>query len=267
MSSMSPVPRVSVKVSGHPVGAVSLTIWRESSVGLKRVRSSVEASATDPYSVVDYAAPFNEDITYWADYYDTARGYVASSERATTRVVFDGTVLHQPLDPSRAVLVRDLSRSAQVLSARAYGEHVRPGGASLPTWIGQGGSDLATRLNLGLMSDRDRAQAASMFGTRAAQLPPIICLRSSLPLHLPQPFIFLVEDAPWASVDHFAGGEMTELEWDVVETSEPALNLLVSPLSYEDFEAHYATYEALEADPLNVTYEALEERTDLAGVA
>lgn len=264
---MEPVPRVSVRVTGIPSGAATLTVWRSSRSGLAQVRSAVEARALSPFTVVDYTVPWNEDVTYWAEYATSTGVFVGETERAQVRVVFFGSVLQQPLDPVLSTQILDLSESAHTISRSTLGEHLQPGGGGLPVWLGQGVGGVSTRLRFALESDARRAVVKAMFGTRQEPLPPILCLRTSLPVDLPQPFIFLASETAWESWDHFAGGELTVLEWDVTETTEPALGLLVAPFSYEDLEAAFSSYEDMEADPMNATYEALEERTDLAGVA
>lgn len=269
LPTMDPVPRVRVRVTGAPSGAATLTVWRESRSGTAPVRAAVEATASDPFTAVDYTVPWNEDVVYWADFFGASGARIASTDREATRVVFFGTVLHQPLDPSRAVAVEMMSASARSVTARFPGEHLQPGGAMLPVWVGQGGGSVDTNLRMRLRSERDRGRAQSMFGTRAEPLPPILCLRTSVPIaqHLPQPYVFLAVDVPWEAWDHFAGGEQSMLDWQVSETTEPALGLVVSPYSYEDLETYFATYADLEADASHDTYEDIEERNDLAGVA
>lgn len=271
LPTMAPVPRVRVRVTEIPAGATRITVSCQSRSGVRAVRQAVEAAATDPFSVTDYAVPWNEDVMYRADFSNSVGAPVGVPQYGLTRVTFFGTVVHQPLDPSRRVAVDTMVATARNVQRTRMGEHVSLGGSGAPIWIGQGGSGLSTRLRLRLFSDLDRAAAESMFGSPASPIapeqvfPPILCLRTSHPLNLPQPFIFLAAETDWEAWDHFAGGESTMLDWSVVETTEPALGLLVSPYSYEDIELQFATYEEIEA--ASATYEELEERSDLAGVA
>jgi hypothetical protein len=263
---MLPVPRVEFVFDDLPATAYTATVVREVDGQVSRVRGNIGVFASGGFAGVDTEVPFGVDVQYRAEMFEVDGGTLGFTDPATVNVGFAGTVIHNPLDPFRSVVVRLLNGSVPSISREDDGELVQPSGSDLPIWVGFGRSGLrGVPLNVLTESAADEASLVSVFGTYGDRQLPIVCFRSSLSLGLPQPFFGLVRSPRRERVDAARGGSLVSWTLLADEVRSPAEALSAGILTYLDMESSYETYDDIEAAYL--TYLDAESDFTLAGVS
>ena len=262
-SDMKPVPRVEVVSDETPVGVSEATVWRTAAGRTMPVRGAVRMPVADSFAVLDFEAPFNVDVTYQAEWFDGGVS-VGMSENVTTELLFWGTVLQQPLDPSlRAVVEVQPGHTGRVLS-RPFESSVAYVAGRGAVHLGGGRRSLSGFRLVFATSDVDTYGAVdSLFGSGSAQMPAIVLVRTDLPWRVPMPLFAAVADPTAEGFDWTYDGDLTIFDWSLTEVVPPAPSVVVAPFSYDDLPVAYGTYDELEAD--NATYDSLARRYDLGG--
>jgi hypothetical protein len=266
--SMGPVPRVEFSFRSLATGTERATVFRVTAERTQRVRGYINVYAAGGFSGVDTEPPFGwpvgPDVTYRAEQFTAAGVSLGLTDAAVTTVNFKGVVIHQPTDPSRAVLAEPEARMAQKLTRPFEGKLIRPIGRSRPVFIGAGRGALEN-IDLTVIT-RTAEQAADMqsiFGGYDDPQLPVICVRTSLPMRLPQPLFAAVLAPSEIPFDNSQGG--TTIVWEMTgdEAAPPVEAIARALLTYADLEASFATYAALESAYL--TYFDAESDYNLAG--
>lgn len=246
----SPVPRVEVGFPNLAAGTQVINVFRIADGRTMRVRGGVRLAAPGAVSLVDTEAPNGVPATYRAEMFSDVAATVSLgfTDTTTATLSFDGTCLHQPLDPSLAVRVDMLRGSAEGLVRKVPGEAVIPEGAEVPTWIGgprQGLSQVPFVFLAQTLADADKVQ--SILGIYGQSQVGVICVRTPPPMRIPRTFFAgnadLVEDA----INVHAGGGNVKFTMTADEVSPPAAGLVRPALRRMDLDAGYATRGARDA--------------------
>lgn len=258
---MSPVPHIEITVDTVIPGTVTATLYRIVDGRAMRVRGLVNVYAAGGFGGIDMEAPFRTTITYRAEFFDSRGISLGFGESSETYLDFVGTVIHQPVDPTRSAMVDLEQNAAKTLTRPFEGSVVRPLGRPVPVYIGNGRSGLEDiTLDCVTFTNADAASLRSVFGGYGdgdEQLP-VICFRSSLPTGLPA-VLFAVIPKPieepygWSNDDetivwHLAGQEVAPPVESVVRFGLTYSSFENAFASYSDFEAAYLTYLAAETD-------------------
>lgn len=268
LATMDPVPRVEYKFAEVLDGTAQATVFRITGKSVKRVRGAISVAAAGGFSGIDTEAPFNVPLTYRAEMFNAKGVSLGFTDSRNVVVRFDGTVIHQPLDPTRAALVDLRPKFAEEMTRPFQGDVVYPLGSSLGVYIGSGRQGV-TGIDLTVVTDSlKQADAfASVWGDQTeerAQLP-VVCIRTQPRWRLPMPLFAAVLDPTEARFDTEFGGETIDWPMRGTEVRPPLEALARALLTYADFEATFTTYEAFENAYL--TYFDAESDFDLAGTA
>jgi len=261
----SPVPRMSVLFASlHPFAE---TITVERTVGNKRfrVRGAIDRYAVGGFGVLDTEAPKGVPSTYRAEQFDGSGLSLGYTDSATATLDFEGSCIHQPLDPKRNVAYRFVQGAAADLVKPTPGEIFYPEGRGEAVWIGSQRRGLqGVNLDGATLTLEDAAKLDSMFGTPDEPQTPILCIRTA-GMDLPPTLFAVVEEPHQMGFDRFQGGETIRWQMQGTQVAPPAPGLIVPLLTYADLDAAFATY--AERDAHYASY--FEQDTDwsLAGLA
>jgi hypothetical protein len=264
VAEMAPVPHVEITVEGILDGAVTATLYRITDERTMRVRGLVNVPAAGGFGGIDTEVPFHQTVTYRAEFFNADGLSLGFGDSESTFVDYYGTVIHQPLDPARAVDPILAQGAAKTLSRPFDGDTIRPIGRSVPVYIGNGRSGLSdVVLDSITLTDQQAASMQSVFGGYDGDEQfPIICFRSSLPTGLPG-VLFAVIPKPTA--EPYAAYGDSAVIWRITgqEVAPPVEGVVRPLLTYDDLENAYATYAEIETAYL--TYLDAETDFDLAG--
>lgn len=275
---MSYEPTISVKYDGAPraqvdfdsfaPGAAYVTAWRESGGRIKEVRGAVRAATAGTLSRVDTEIPAGPS-TYWAEMFDAAGLPLGVTGSTTVTAHYDGTWVHNPLNPAGAVRVQFRSQAARELSRPVAGQIVHPQGRRVGVVIGTERKGLMG-LNLDVVTDtvEDADRVRAMLGDYTSTTVPVLCFRigASDRIRLPSPLFVGVLDIVERDVN-YASGWGEQIDHGIVgdEVDPPLPGLFIPLLTRADINAYYATRAAVAAD--NGSRGAVNRRYDLAGGA
>ncbi|WP_413600854.1 hypothetical protein [Curtobacterium sp. Curtsp57] len=259
---MTPVPHVEITFTEIDAGATRATVYRLGGDRVMKVRGLIDVAASGGFGGIDTEPPFNVPITYRAEMFDAAGSSLGYTESSTTTVPFRGTVIHQPIDPERAVQVHLALDAVPSLVRPFDGEIVRPIGRPVPVYVGTGRTGLTgVVLNALTLTADDDAAMASVFGGYEDMQLPVLCVRSSLPTGLPGTLFVVVQQPERVPQDAQVGG--TAVRWLLTgdEVAPPVENVVGALLAYSDIENSFTSYSAIENGYL--TYLDLETDFDL----
>ncbi|QKS15681.1 hypothetical protein HUN59_05135 [Curtobacterium sp. Csp2] len=263
--SMDPVPHVEITLDTVVPGTVTATLYRIQDDRTMRVRGLVNVPAAGGFGGIDTEPPLQQTVSYRAEYFDVNGVSLGFGETSDTYVDYAGTVIHQPIDPSRGVSVLLAQGAAKTLSRPFEGEVIKPIGRSVPVYIGTGRSGLEDiNVDCVTFTAEDAARMSSVFGGYDGdEQLPVVCFRSSLPTGLPA-VMFMVVPKPAAEPYAYAGGEEAVM-WRLSgqEVAPPVEGIVRPLLAYSSLENAYATYADIEGAYL--TYLDAETDFDLAG--
>lgn len=261
---MGPVPRVEVTFASVDAATVTATVFRSAVGRTFRVRGGVAVAAAGGFTLVDTEAPFGVPLTYRAEMFDVGGVSIGFTDTAVVVLDFDGTVIHQPLDTTRAVQVDPSVEWGGSVEWSAAGRSVRPMGRTVPVWIGDGGVGGAERVPLVFVTESAGQEDAfrSVVGGPDDPQVQVACVRTSTPLGLPQPFFARADWRRLTEPDEAWGETIVRWGGTALEVSPPAEMVFTALLKYSDLEGAFSTYSALEAAYL--TYLAMESDFSLA---
>jgi hypothetical protein len=264
VADMAPVPHVEITVEGILAGAVTATLYRVTDERTMRVRGLVNVPAAGGFGGIDTEVPFQQTVTYRAEFFDADGLTLGFGDSGSTGVDYVGTVIHQPLDPARSVDPILAQGAVKTLSRPFDGDTIRPIGRSVPVYIGTGRGGLTDLiLDSITLTDAQAAAMQSVFGGYDGDEQfPVICFRSSLPTGLPG-VLFAVVQKPTA--EPYAAYGDSAVMWRLTgqEVAPPAEGVVRPLLTYEDLENAYSSYSEIESTYL--TYLDAETDFDLAG--
>lgn len=265
---LAPVPRVEIEFPTVPVGTDTATVYRLTTERTYRVRAGIDIAAAGGFALIDFEFPFQFESQIRAEFFDASGVSLGFSDPTAETLEFDGTLLHNPLDPTRNALVTVRAGTAMgKLSRPMRGGIVDIPGREVSPFIGRGRQALQ---NVPLVFETNTGQqesdVESIFGNYGdpAQVP-VVCVRTSLDLGLPRPFFAAISDPSKQLLDRFKGGRAITWEWSVNEAAPPAEALVTPLLTYADFEAVYTDYADFEA--AYATYLDAESDFSIAGSA
>lgn len=262
----APVPRVEMVFDEVDPATETATVFRITSGRTWRVRGGVRVFAAGGFALVDTETPFGVETTYRAEMFDASGLSLGFTGSTVVTLNADGTCMHQPLDPTRAVKVDPRRTFGSSLTAPFSGSIAQPLDRSAPVLVTLGRTGYRG-VNLDVVTDtiEDADAFRSMFGDPGRPLPPVICVRSEPKWRLPHPLFAAILDAREERFDVEFGGQ--SIDWRIIadEVTPPAVALSAGVLTYADMEANYANYETIEAAYL--TYLDAESDFTLAGTA
>ena len=267
---MSPVPRVDVAFPAVPAGTQRATVFCITSEQTRRVRGAINVYAAGGFAVIDTEPPFGSPappvLTYRAEFFNGSGASLGFSDAASTQVLFSGTVIHQPVAPERSALVVAEMGMAAELERPFEGNLIRPMGRSVPVYVGRGRSGLqAVNLTCITATAAEAQKFASVFGGYNDVQLPVICVRTSHAMGLPQPLFAVVRNPRRVAADARTGGETVVWQMEGDEVAPPVEAVALAILTYADIEAAFPTYAAMEAAYL--TYFDMESDFNKAGTA
>ena len=252
-----------------PAGTDRITVWRRCQGRAMKVRGAVGRSFVESFEALDYEAGFDVPSTYEIECF--------AGEQELGRVVVGSTVLpgppekystliQQPLDPSLFVLLEESDVNVSSVERSAPGGSVGVMGRSYPTVVSAGPRGGVTGAELQLVA-KDRATADAVWatlGTEDRPQLPIWLVRSRHPL-LPAVFFTDAYSLRETGVNLHVGGEQSVFSLVANEVAPPAPALVVSPLTYFDLDAVFASYD--ERDAAFASYNEMDAAYEYAGAA
>ena len=252
-----------------PEGTDRVTVWRRSEGRAVKVRGAVERSFLGSVGLLDFEAGFDTDSTYELECF-SGGDPVGRVTLGTTVLPWsgdpNGVLVQQPLDPSLNAVVVNLEGSWPQVVRDAPSELVHTQGRSLPTLVSSG----PRRGVEGLEVDfgvTDRVSAERLWGTLGSEERPqlpVWLVRSPRGI-LPRVFFGRVGALAEVDVDTRTGGGWTRFQASLDEVAPPAPALVVSPLTYFDLDAVFASYDA--RDEAFASYNEMDAAWEYAGAA
>lgn len=254
----SPVPRIEVKFPALSTGAKAATVYRIADGRTMRVRGGVKVTSLGAVAVVDYEAPNGVPSSYRAEMFaDTAATIsLGFTQTVTATLAFEGTSIHQPLDPSLSVKVDALQGTAETLVRPVTGSSTLPEGSELPTWIGgprQGLVGVPFVFLTQTLEDADKLQA--ILGVYGQSQVGVMCIRTPPPMRIPRTFFAgNLDGLTETAINVHAGGEYVKYTFTADEVSPPAAGIVRPPVRRADLDAAYPTRAARDAAYLSRFY-------------
>lgn len=243
LGNFDPCPRVevTVSVSGLPVGA-TVTVWRSAAGVLSAVRGWTGRSVSEADVAVDYEAPTNVPLTYYAAV--TSASVVVETSTPTVVTLphpsadWDRAILQDPLSPGTAILVTLADGMLRSVSRGRRGDMAYPAKARVP--IAAAGP---------LSGLRNVVVGWHVIGVEAhdhveeALLGPSFLLRTIDPIPLPPAAYLYVQDWDTDVSDFFTPREDRLTTWAGVATqvAPPSVGVVIDVYAWEpEFYDDYA---------------------------
>jgi hypothetical protein len=257
-------PFVEVSVADVPAGTSTLRYERLSEDRVWKVRGGVRV----PVDVAprDFEVPFCVPSTYRAECFNAAGASLGFTETASVTVWEDRTIVHQPMNPQMWVNPVRLVSTAETLERPSDGQLVRVSGATVDRVIGSGRSgvrDSPWSLLTRRLSDADALQA--LLGSYEVRQVPVLCIRTPPPMRVPRTFFVHVPSLVERAINLHARGEMIQFDFSGTEVEPPYPGLTTPPLTYDDIDAAFGSYDL--ADAAYPSYTARDRDLSLAGSA
>ncbi|MBF4574670.1 hypothetical protein [Frondihabitans sp. VKM Ac-2883] len=253
----APVPRIEVNFTQLDSAVKTATIYRVSDGRTMRVRGGVKVSALGAVAVIDYEAPNGVPSSYRAEMFSDVDATVSLgfTQSPIVTLEFEGTCIHQPLDPTLAVRVDALAGTAVGLVRKFNGDAVLPEGARVPTWIGgprQGLTGVPFVFLTTSFVDADKLQ--SVLGTYEQSQVGVMCIRTPPPMRIPRTFFAGNFEMSEDAINVHAGGEDIQFSFTADEVSPPAAGLVRPAVRRADLDAAFPTRAARDAAYLTRFY-------------
>jgi len=262
----APCPRVLVDFTSLAATTALVDVYRLSEGRTWRVRSAVKAAAAGSFQRLDFEVPFGVQATYRAEMFNASEVSLGFTDSTNITLNVADAWMHNPLDPSGALLVDLDFTSAKTIVRPTPGEVFYPEGRTVGVLIsGQRRGIVGVELMVSTDVEADAVTLDSMFGNYDTRGLPIMCLRTPPYIRLPRTFMAAILEPGQRPLNVHMGGALTEWDLKADEISPPAPGLIVPLLTRADINAFYATRAAVRAD--NLTRGAVNRRYDLAGTA
>ena len=252
-----------------PVGTDRITLWRRCQGRALKVRGAVDRAFVESVNLLDFEAGFDVASTYEVECFGggmpLGRVVVGATVLAGPSEKY-ATLIQQPLDPSLNVLVEESDVNVSSVERSAPGGSVGVMGRSYPTVVSAGPRGGVTGAELQLVA-KDRATADAVWatlGTEDRPQLPIWLVRSRHPL-LPAVFFTDAYSLRESGVNLHVGGSQSVFSLVANEVAPPAPALVVSPLTYDDLDAVFASYTA--RDAAFASYNEMDAAWQYAGAA
>lgn len=252
-----------------PEGTDRVTMWRRCGGRALKVRGAVDRAFVESVSLLDFEAGFDTDSTYELECFS---GGVPVGRVTLGSTVLPGpadkfaTVIQQPLDPSLNVVLEETDVHVPSVERVAPGGSVGVMGRSHPTLVSAGPRGGVVDAEL-VFAAKDRVTADATWATLGdedrPQLP-VWLVRSRHPL-LPAVFFTDTFSLRETGVDLHVGGSQSVFSLTATEIAPPAPALVVSPLTYADLDAVFASYDA--RDDAFASYNEMDAAWEYAGAA
>ena len=261
-----PCPRAEVLFETFALGTARVTVYRSAGGRDYPMRGAINAAVAGALTRVDFEIPFGVDVTYRAEMFSSSGMSLGFTSSATTILHFDGTVVHNPLDPQGAVYVDLLDQSAAIISRPVNGEILHPQGRVVGVAITSGRRGLS-QVNL-VISTRgleDADKFSRLVGGYSGNSVAVMCIRTGSPMRIPKPLFLSVLDPKERAVDVHLGGTLIDWDLDGTEVSPPAPGIFIPLLTRADINAFYPTRAAVNA--AHPTRLSVNRAYDLIGAA
>lgn len=246
---MAPVPRVlvDVPVAEFPAGSVTVSLTRTAEGRTFAVRGGQKLPAGSPVIVIDHEAPFGVVSAYTVVGYDSTGVVVGSLPVGQVTLVFNGTVIQQPLDPRLGVLVERMWETGRALKRPTPFDLSYPQGRVLAGFVGvgprRGLESVEWELLAASQDDANRLQET--LGTYETRQLPVWLVRTPADQRIPRVFfcsVVLTELDTYRFTD--AGVHFTAV---TTEVSPPAVGVTAAVLTHSDMKVFFATHTQVKA--------------------
>lgn len=266
----NPVPRVLVTITGLLAGTQTITLYRTAEGRQMKVRGGVNLFAVGGAAVMDYEAPFGVPLTYRAEQFDASGLSLNFGDAATTTLtppLVDTSYvwIHQPLNPSLAIVASMRGDTAADVSRRSPGSLVYTEGGTVGVQIGGQRQGIAgLPFSVVCRNGADADKFLDMFGGYSTDYPAVICIRSMPPVRIPRVFFGSVSETHEVT-DYSLQIPFITFAITVDEVRPPSPGLILPSLRRKDIDFAYATRAARAA--AYATRLARDSDYSLAGVA
>lgn len=243
-----PMPRAVVTVLDVPPG--TFTLYRSADSRVMEVRDAARRASVVQVSYVDLEIPFGVPVTYYIQAFTPAGvdlgSYYAAGGAQTMAVT--SSYIHQPLDPFLCAKVDVYDDSAEDLTRGFDGEVIYADSATVGRWLGgrrRGLEGLSLTVETNTFVGAGNMQ--DMFGTYSVDQLPVVCIRTPPILRIPRTLFMAVPKPREQDVNTRFGGSLVRFVLEGSEVLPPANGLVTANLSYDDTDAFYPTYSALDS--------------------
>lgn len=213
------------------------------------VRGGVDV--TPGSAALDYEVPFYTTATYRAEMFAIDGTSIGFTDTSSTTVEVDDVWVHNPLVPTRAVLLSSIAllRGTAAKNVRPQPhDNVYVEGARVARRIGtsrRGVEDMPFGLAVESVADMDALQW--MLGDYVTQQVGVLCIRTPPPVRIPRTFFASVDEPDEKSINVQWGGGRSNFLFTATEAEPPFPGITTPALSYSDMSEAFATYTALSA--------------------
>lgn len=263
----SPCPRVEVYFATLPTGTATVTVTRLAERREFKVRGAVRAATAGTLSRFDFEIPLGVPVVYRGECFDAAGMSLGfTTEAEITLPENPQTWIHNPIDPSGAVLVDVDNLSAQELTYQVEGELVRPQGRRVAVVVSGSRRGLVdVPLKISTDTEAQAEKVRELLGGYDRDVPAVLCVRAPRQLRIPRTLFTGTLEIGERPVNAHLDGQLSEWTMKINEAAPPAPALIVPLLRRRDIRAAFATRAAVKNGNLNRL--AVNRRYDLAGTA
>lgn len=243
-----PCPRVEVLVSGMPVDADTITIWRFYDGQSAKVRDAAGAAVSGDFLAVDYEAPFGVDVTYVCQTANDGIPSDLSDPSDSVNLAGTSAWAQDPLDPGSAVEWPLKRPGDTVMKLGSLTGYVFSADQSLTSTVGSalplgmsGARRDAANIPLILVTSTDAAHEGLLALLRQAGAN--LCLRLPVKIPLLPRLAYLQIGDITPAVDP----NMARVVWTLAGTSitGPALNVIVAVRTLDELGGEAASLDGL----------------------
>lgn len=245
----APAPRMIVLVDDLPPAVNALTLSRTAENRTEDVRGAIRVSVSSGFSRPDFTAPFGVPSIYRARMY-VGTVDVGWTDTVTAQLDSEDCWVHNPLDPTGAVLIDIADSSGRALTRPTTGEVFYPENRSLGVLVSGRRRGLeGVEMFFSTTSVEVAAKFEAMLGgyNDDDQTIPILCIRTPPWIDIPRTFYAWIQALTKKPINVHMGGTLREWEGSGDEMAPPAPGLVVALLTRDDISAYYATRNALSA--------------------
>lgn len=239
MQPVSSPPSALVDVTGIPVGAVTLRVWRSWASKRVQVRGGPFAAAGSIYGLTDYEVPFGVDVSWQVEAVDGSGGVLESAQTGLVQLAVDDCWLQDPVSPSVCTVAsRVAAESFETIDYVVDGQVLPVAGAAEPVataGVRRAGSNIPLRIYCA-----DELEAAAVRVVMVSAVPVLLRWPASYQLPLPKLAYLYAPTVSDGLVSAIPGKSTISCTVDVV--APPAAAVAVPTRTYNDLLAEASTY-------------------------
>jgi hypothetical protein len=250
LTDANPSPRVQVLVDDLPTGVAKITLARSESGRTFKARGAVNVPVASGFSTLDVEAGFQVTLSYRAQMFSSVGDDLGFTDAASTMLAVTDCWIHNPTDPTGAVIVDIRDDSARSVRRPSDGEVVYPQNRSLGVLIAgprRGVQALEVFFETADVATADKFQAMLGGYSDDTTRVPVLCIRTPTYLRIPRTFFAAVLDLAEEPVTVHMGGELISWSATTDEVAPPFPGIVVALLTRNDIDAFYSSRNAIDA--------------------